>query len=453
MLVGLVVFLHIAGTLQAPSRPKSISASELEKLALESVAEKDWDIAADEFRRAIEVQPRNIRLRVELGEALSSAQDFPGAIAAFNEVLQLDPRNETAELGIAEAYRRVFNYDETRKYLDRAQQDHASSAAPRIALGRLEIELQHYDRAIEELQTAIKLAPRDSSARNDLAAAYQAKGDLPQALEQLDAVLARDRSNAFAHFLRAQIYADKNDNERALPDAEVVVAAQPANMRGRILLGKILLRAPDCARAVGILNPLEALHPPESDALFLLARAYQCSGDTASAQRVTAEFEQSSKADRAANENSTQAGHLVHEANDLAVKNQFAQAMDLLNQALEKDPANSDAHAQLAKLLYSKGDLSKADESIQKALAVRPYNPDYLYVWGKILEKENRTDEALQTFEKITQVNPKESDAYFEIGVIRQQKGERQQAQQAYKKAVELSPDDADYRKALESVK
>ena len=187
--------------------------------------------------------------------------------------------------------------------------------------------------------------------------------------------------------------------------------------------------------------------------MFLLARAYQCAGDAASAQRATAEFEQSSKADRAANENSTQAGHLVHEANDLAIKNQFAQAMDLLNQALEKDPANSDAHAQLAKLLYSDGDLPRADESIQKALAARPYNPDYLYVWGKILEKENRAEEALQTFEKITQVNPKESDAYFEIGAIHQQQGDRQQAQQAYKKAVELSPDDPEYRKALDSIK
>ena len=213
------------------------------------------------------------------------------------------------------------------------------------------------------------------------------------------------------------------------------------------------MRVPNCARAIEILKPLESADPPQSDALFLLARAYQCSGDATSAQRATAEFEHSSKADRAANENSTQASHLVHEANDLAIKNQFEQAMAVLHQALEKDPANSDANTQLAKILYSKGDLTKAAESIQKALAVRPYNPDYLYVWGKILEKENRPEEALQAFEKITEVNPKESDAYFEIGAIQQQKGDRKQAQQAYKKAVELSPDDPDYRKALESVK
>ncbi len=83
MLVGLLLFLHIVGFAQSPSRPNPVSASDLEKLAQESVAEKDWDTAADEFRRAIELEPRNPRLRVELSEALSAAQDFPGAIAEF----------------------------------------------------------------------------------------------------------------------------------------------------------------------------------------------------------------------------------------------------------------------------------------------------------------------------------------------------------------------------------
>ena len=361
MLLGLVLFLHITGMTQSPSRPKPVTATELEKLAQESVAEKDWETAADEFRRAAELDPHNVRLRAELGDALNASQDYPDAIAAFNEALRLDPRSEPAELGLAESYRLVFNYDESRKILERATQDHPASAAPHIALGRLEIELQHYDRAIEELQAAIKSAPRDMSRAQRSRRGLPGEGRFAaRARCNSTPSSPRDSANAFAHFLRAQIYADKDDTAHALPDAEAVVAAQPDNTRGRILLGKILLRVPNCARAVEILQPLENAQPRESDALFLLARAYQCAGDAASAQRVTAEFEQSSKADRAANENTTQAGHLVHEANELALKNQFAQAMDLLNQALEKDPANSDAHAQLAKLLYSKGDLAKA---------------------------------------------------------------------------------------------
>jgi tetratricopeptide (TPR) repeat protein len=286
--------------MQSPSRPKPVTAGELEKLAQESAAEKDWDTAADEFRRAIELDPRSVRLRIELGDSLAAAEDFPGAIAAYSDALRLDARNEAGELGLAEAFRRVSNYDEARREIERATHDHPESSASRRALERLEIERQQHERG--------------------------------------------------------------------------------------------------------------------------------------------------------ADDNSVVANRQLQEAGELAKKNQFAQAIELLHQVLKNDPANPAANALFAKALYSIGEFARAGEAIEKSLAARPDNPGYLYIHGKILEKEHRAEEALQTFEKIALVNPKESDAWFEIGAIHQQLGERKQAQQAYRKAVELSPDDPAYRKALESV-
>ena len=286
--------------MQSPSRPKPVTAGELEKLGQESAAEKDWDTAADEFRRAIELDPRSVRLRIELADSLAAGEDFPGAITAYSDVLRLDPRNETGELGLAEAYRRVSNYDEARREIERATHDHPASSAPRRALERLEIERQQHERA--------------------------------------------------------------------------------------------------------------------------------------------------------ADDNSATADRQLQEAGELAKKNQFAQAIELLHQVLKNDPANPAGNALFAKALYSIGEFAKAGEAIQKSLAAHPYNPGYLFIHGKILEKENRAEEALQTFKKITLVNPRESEAWFEIGTIHQQLGDRKQAQQAYRKAVELSPDDPNYREALESV-
>jgi Flp pilus assembly protein TadD len=267
MLLALVLILHIAAFPQSPSRPKPVSAAELEKLAQESVAEKDWDTAADEFRRAVELEPRNPRLRVELAESLSAAQDFPAAIAAFNEALQLDPRNEAAVLGLAEAYRCVFNYDETRKFLERAKQDHPSSSAPRIALGRLEMELHHYDRAIEELQGAIKLAPRDVDARSELAAAYHAKGDLPQTLAQLDIALQRDPANAAESIQKA-------------------LAARPYNPDYLYLWGKILVKENRGEEALQAFEKITQVNPKESDAFFEIGAIHQQKGDRTQARQA-----------------------------------------------------------------------------------------------------------------------------------------------------------------------
>ena len=400
---------------------------------------------------------------IEQGRAETAARKFPDAIASYQEALRLAPHNVKAEIGLAQAYRGVHNFDETKRILEQARREHPKNAAPLVVFGDLDIELQTYDAAITHLNAALALDPADVDARNRLAVAYKAKGDATNALAQIAKLLARDPKNALAHYTRAEIYSDHNQDSLALIDAQKVVELQPENPRGRVLLAKILVRAPAaaagdeakkrCAKAVDALEPLSQSgsqsQSPDSETLFLLSRAYRCAGQDDKAQETLAAFEKSSQNDRSTNENKTQAKHLVQQADELAMKNDFAGSLALLNQAIAMDPTYAATYSQLAKLYYSAGDIEKASDAIAQALAREPYHPEYLYVQGKILEKQSRFDDALAAFQKTTLVNPKESDAYFEMGAIYQQRGDRPKALAAYKKAVELSPDDPDYKRAL----
>lgn len=403
--------------------------------------------------------------------AVADHRDFPAVISKCQEALARTPHDVDAEIGLAQAYRAVHNYNEAKSVLLRAEREHPRDERFLAMLGDLEIELQAYEDAARHLSAALALQPDDTPTRIRLAVARKSTGDLPGALEQLAKVLARDPKNPLAYYERAQIYSDQNQETKALSDAERAVELQP-NAPARLLLAKILLRSPSsgnaaqtekrCSRAVETLEPLanggiapssESPHDrqgvADSETLFLLSRAYQCAGQNEQAERTLAQFEIASKNDRSTKENQTEAKHLVQQANDAAMKNDFAGAVDLLQGALEKDPTYGPAYSQLAKLYYSTGDLAKASDSIEKALARDPYQPDFLYVQGKILEKQGRIEEALASFERTTLVNPSESDAYFEMGTIYQQRNERARAVAAYKKAVALSPNDPDYRRAL----
>jgi tetratricopeptide (TPR) repeat protein len=187
----------------------------------------------------------------------------------------------------------------------------------------------------------------------------------------------------------------------------------------------------------------------DSETLFLLSRAYECAGASEQAKKTLAAFEASSKNDRETKENQTQAKHLVQQANELALKNDFAGSLDLLQQAIAKDATYGAAYSQLAKLYYSAGDIDKASEAISQALERDPYQPDFLYVQGKIFEKQGKLEEALAAFQRTTIVNPKESDAFFEMGVIYEQRGDREHALAAYRKAATLSPDEPEYQRAV----
>jgi tetratricopeptide (TPR) repeat protein len=391
--------------------------------------------------------------------AKASAGNWVAAIAGYDAALRISPRNLSAEIGLAQAYRGVHNYDEAKRVLERARGEHPQSAKPLAALGDLDIELQTYDAAIAHLRAALAIAPSDVESRNRLAVAYQAKGDLEKALEQVAKVLALDPKNALAYYTQAKIYSDRNQDAAALPDAMKVVELQPRNPRGRLLLGKTLLRAPQgespeqtkerCRRAVATLEPLLEMSAEDSETLFLLSRAYECAGASEQAQKMLAAFEASSKNDRETKENQTQAKHLVQQANELALKNDFAGSLDFLQQAIAKDATYGAAYSQLAKLYYSAGDIERASEAISQALERDTYQPDFLYVQGKILEKQGKLDEALSAFERTTIVNPKESDAFFEMGVIYEERGDTEHALAAYKKAATLSPDDPEYQRAL----
>jgi tetratricopeptide (TPR) repeat protein len=399
---------------------------------------------------------------IEQGYAQAAAGQFAEAIANYRAALQMAPHNVKAEIGLAQAYRGVRNFDAAKEILERAHREHPKNAAPLAVLGDLDIQLQTYEVAIAHLSAALTLDPGSAEARNRLAVAYKAKGDASDALAQISKILAHDANDALAHYTRGQVYADQNKDSLALPDAEKVVEMQPKNPSGRLLLAKILVRAPDgakpeeikqrCVRAAAALEPLIESTSTDAQTLFLLSRAYQCAGQDEKAQKTLAEFEKASQNDRTTNENKTQAKHLVQQANELAIKNDFAGSLDVLQQAIAMDSTYAAAYSQLAKLYYSAGDIEKASEAITQALTREPYHPEYLYVRGKILEKESNLDEALAAFQQTTLVNPKESDAYFEMGVIYQQRGDGAKALAAYKKALELSPDDPDYKRALASL-
>lgn len=401
---------------------------------------------------------------IEQGYAQIAASQFADAIASYQAALRLTPHNLNVETGLAQAYRGVHNFEAAKEILDHAHREHPKSAAPLTALGDLDIQLQTYEAAITHLSAALALDPASAEARKRLAIAYKAKGDAASALAQISKILARNPNDALALYTRGQIYADQNKDSLALPDAEKVVELQPNNPRGRLLLAKILIRPPAdpqaaaegtkqrCSRAVTALEPLARSPSTDSETLFLLSRSYQCAGQDENAQKALAEFEKASQHDRTTSENKTQAKHLVQQADELAIKNDFAGSLDLLQQAIAMDSTYAAAYSQLAKLYYSAGDIAKASEAIIQALEREPYHPEYLYVHGKILERGSNFDAALLAFRQSTLVNPKESDAYFEMGTIYQQRGDRAKARAAYEKALEISPDDPDYKHALASL-
>jgi len=127
-------------------------------------------------------------------EAALSAGDVNSAAQLFGEVLQKDRENAQALAGLAKCYIKtgdLVRAEQTLALVPPAKADSSPVASARAAL-----ELARKTPAagdIETLRAKLTADPKDPQARFDLALALNAKGDRSGALDELLAVVAKNR--------------------------------------------------------------------------------------------------------------------------------------------------------------------------------------------------------------------------------------------------------------------
>jgi tetratricopeptide (TPR) repeat protein len=204
------------------ARLQSPTADDLKAVALDYVLLADYDDAGRYLEQALAADPMNVEARYHLGRVRYQQNRFDLAIAAFEEVLRREPGNVKAEdnLGLSleaknevdaalTAYRKAVQLDENlpthseQPYLNLGtlleKSGHAEDAvlllerATKIApamgkthyqLAKAYFELNRFDRARQEAETAIKLDPRESSDHYLLGRIYQRSGKTDLAEEQ-----------------------------------------------------------------------------------------------------------------------------------------------------------------------------------------------------------------------------------------------------------------------------
>ncbi len=131
---------------------------------------------------------------LEAAEAALSAGDVNSAAQLFGEVLQKDRENAQALAGLAKCYIKtgdLVRAEQTLALVPPAKADSSPVASARAAL-----ELARKTPAagdIETLRAKLAADPKDPQTRFDLALALNAKGDRSGALDELLAVVAKNR--------------------------------------------------------------------------------------------------------------------------------------------------------------------------------------------------------------------------------------------------------------------
>lgn len=137
--------------------------------------------------------------------------------------------------------------------------------------------------------------------------------------------------------------------------------------------------------------------------------------------------------------NSPEAHFLL--GNAYAKKEQFAEAEQQYEVALDLDPDHIDARSNLGVIYYRQGELQEAEKVFRAALEQTPKDAEIRYNLGGVLASSHRLEEAVEQFRKAQELDPSLPEVYLGLGSAYKQQGRRQEAITALQEYVRLSQD------------
>ncbi|MBI4486938.1 MAG: tetratricopeptide repeat protein, partial [Acidobacteria bacterium] len=207
-------------------RMRNENGAEIRKLAAKPipVVQEAMDRATD----ADWIVRGNMELR---GEAYVSAYD------AFQRAVAINPRNAQALEGLTRAAGRTEKLDEVRASLQALARADASNVPVRIALSRVLASTGDFQTAAIPAEEALRIAPDDPRAAEQLASVFADAGDGERLLPLAEALVARYPARADARYYKASALFLTGRVQEAVAEARQLVADHPDHARGFNLLG------------------------------------------------------------------------------------------------------------------------------------------------------------------------------------------------------------------------
>jgi tetratricopeptide (TPR) repeat protein len=187
----------------AREAPFSFQVHELNAEALE--IQGKWDQAAAEYHKILDINPMLPGVHARLGRALlskphPSADDVAQAKKAFEEELEVDPRNAAAEFVLGQLAADENDSATAIRHFTRATKLDASFSEAYLGLGTSLNSAKRFAEAISPLETYEKMAPDSPTGHYQLAVAYAGAGRKADA--NREAALQRQSSEALEEVKR-----------------------------------------------------------------------------------------------------------------------------------------------------------------------------------------------------------------------------------------------------------
>jgi tetratricopeptide (TPR) repeat protein len=306
--------------------------------------------AAEIWRVVAKANPRDSIAFASLGLDLARQQKYAEAVTAYRKAAALDPKLPGLQLnlGLAEFKQGHFNA---------ASMDPTSVQATAL-LGMAYYGAARFSEAVEVLKPLTASDPGNTELRNVLAQSCLKSKNYGCAQEQFRAILQQNPDSPAAHLLMGEALDGLQRTEEAVAEFKAASELDPRQPEVHFGLGYLYWELRRFDEAKREFEAELALNPKHAQAQAYLGDIALEGGNLGAAEGLLLKATQNSQKIRIAY---LDLGKLYLQ------RRNYAGAVDAFQHAIKVDPAQSDAHFQLARAYQALGKKSKAQAELAKS--------------------------------------------------------------------------------------
>ena len=234
------------------------------------------------------------------------------------------------------------------------------------------------------------------------------QGNLQEALEHANELIARFSDSAVLHNILGAVYAGLKDHESAIENYQKALKIKPDSAEMHNNLGNALQNLGDLDGAVESYRKALNINPIFAEAHNNFGNALQELGSA------------------------LQEGARVEEAEAS------------YRRAIELKPDYAAAHSNLGSALQELGKLEDAEASCRRAIVFQPDFAEAHSNLGNALQELGRPEEAEASYRKVIVLKPDFAEAHSNLGNALKELGRLEEAEESYSQAIGLKPDFAE---------
>jgi tetratricopeptide (TPR) repeat protein len=369
------------------------------------VAQGKLDLAEQEFRNVLRVEPANRDANYNLGLVLL-AKDAPAkAIIYFQRVR---PANRESKFNLTRAYLLAGRSAEGLKSAAELSNENKDDVQLHFTLGVLLASQKQYRAAQLELEKANALQPETFEILHNLGQTYLRGGEYPKAELALNRALKLKQDSPETLYLLAQVYADEKKPVDAL---EMLVRAHklaPQNTDVIFLLARVSMTQNYFEDAIPLLESGLQIAPKRADLHAALGESYFMSGKT---EKAIDEFKMLVALDPSARSYAFMGLSYRH-------LGRFDEAKKYFQEGLKLDPHNGSCLFNMGYIEERQGDHQAAEGFFQQALRSNPDDSEALLEVANLRIASKKFEEAAVLLRRYVKVSRDPASGYYKLAMV-----------------------------------